>query len=285
MTRSRTIAWVGVAVSLAATAIGVAALAVRISNYNELNPRRAPYFQSIGVSAFDYRDRPVTIADATDAAGNDVVRVTYGQDIATIDVGVPNPLDLPGLARHADWLGVFLVGEPQGRTYAEFQQAIADGSVIPRLVLVSRHLNPGVDDSAFNLDIDENSREYGETMRNRWTFGFLELLPGGGFRQWTRTYPESERAFEGRTQAAILKGEPPPERDPDQLEEDSWEWYAALHVIPEGKAPNRTFRNGALTNAGWAFPVAALGVLGLIVSLAFALKPSRLARWDSASEA
>lgn len=285
MTKSRTIAWIGVALSLVATIAGGWTLALRIRDFNERNPRTAPFFQSIAVTAFEYRDLTVRITDAEDDEGEPVVRVEYGEEIAAIPVGVPNPLELPGLARHTDWLGVFLIGEPEGRTYEEFQAAVRSGEITPRLVLVSRHLNPGVDDSVLGLEVDEESRERGETMRKRWTFGFLELLPGGGFRQWQRKYPESLRAFEGRTQAAMLGGAPPPTRDPDELVEDSWEWHAALQVIPAGKAPSRSFRNDALAMSGWAFPVAALGVLGLVASLAFALKPSKAARWNTAEQA
>jgi len=285
MRNSRTIAWVGVAISIVATLWGGWTLAQRIAAFNRTNPHEAPYFLPVEATEFDYLGTRVSVSDDIDDEGHGEVRVRYGDDLAAIPVGVPNTLDLPGLARHADWLGIYLVGEPQGREYEEFRAAVLDGEIIPRLVFISRKLNPGVDNSAFNFDIDRDSREYGETMRKRWTFGFLELLPDGGFRQWTRKYPESQRSFEGRTQAAILKGDPPPSRDPDELAEDTWEWYAAMQVIPAGKAPNTSFRNSALANSGWAFPVAAVGILGLIVCLAWALLPSKSSRWTEEEKA
>lgn len=279
MKNSRTIAWVGVAISIAATLGGGWSLAQRIAAFNKTNPHRAPYFLPVESTEFDYLGKHVSVTDDIDAQGHGEVQVQYQDDIAAIPVGVPNTHELPGLARHSDWLGIYLVGEPDGRDYGQFQQAVRDGQITPRLIFISRRLNPGIDNSAFNFDIDRDSREYGETMRKRWTFGFLELLPEGGFRQWTRKFPESQYSFEGRTQAAILKGDPPPQRDPDELAEDTWEWYTAMQVIPAGKAPNTSFRNSALAHSGWSFPIAAVGVLGLIVCLAWALLPSKISRW------
>jgi hypothetical protein len=280
MKKPRLMPWIGVAVSIAVTLFGGWTLANRISDFNEKNPRVAPYFLPISITDFEFMDHAVHISDSVDDKGHGDLIVQYDDAVATIPVGVPNPYDLPGLARHTDWLGVFFVGEPEGRTYDQYQEAVKTGEITPRLIFVSRHLNPGIDDSAFGLEVNKDSRERGETMRKRWTFGFLELLPNGEFRQWKRKYPESQRAFEGRTQAAILTGKPPPEHNPDDLQEDSWEWYAALHVIPKGRAPTRSFRDGAIAQSGWAFPVTAVGILGITVFLAWALVPSAIARWD-----
>ncbi|MCL4221198.1 MAG: hypothetical protein KJZ65_07500 [Phycisphaerales bacterium] len=282
MKQPRLIAWSGFALSFLMLVVGAWTTGRRIAAYNRDHPREHPYFIEVNVTDFEFAGREVAIRDELDVAGTGQVVVDYGSDSAAIEVGVPNPLPLPGLARHEDWLRVLIVGEPGGRTYEQFRAAVKAREITPRLVLVSRHLNPGVDDSRFGIEVDESSREYGEVMRKRWTFGFLELLPEGGFRQWTRHYPESARSFDGRVLAAARAGEPTPKRSPDELAEDSWEWYAALTVIPAGKAPNRSFRNDALTSAGWALPVTSVGVIGSIGCLAFALAPRRSARWASA---
>lgn len=284
MKKSGKIAWIGFAVSLFLLVFGGWNLGQRIHQYNAENPREHPYFITIDTPEFAFQGRRVSLVDQIDDSGKGQVIVHYGDDTSVIDVGVPNPLPLPGLARHEDWLRVVLVGEPKGRTFAQFEAAVRSGELVPRLVVVTRHLNPGVDDSRFGLEVDSSSREYGEVMRRRWTFGFLELLPEGGFRQWTLRYPESERAFQGRVMAAARAGEPTPTRAPDELREDSWEWYAALLVIPTGKAPNRLFRNDALTFAGWALPATSLGVLGSMGFLAFALAPRRSDLWKSGQE-
>lgn len=285
MKQSRRIAWVGFVVSLVLLALGAWNLAQRIHQYNAENPREHPYFITVDKPEFGYEGRIVSFVDEVDSSGEGQVIVHFGDDTAAIGVGVPNPLPLPGLARHEDWLRVVLVGEPHGRTFEQFQAAVRSGEVVPRLVVVTRHLNPGIDDSRFGLEVDESSREYGEVMRKRWTFGFLELLPGGGFRQWTLRYPESERSYQGRVMAAAQAGESTPARSPDELQEDSWEWYAALLVIPSGKAPNRSFRNDALTFAGWALPATSLGILGCMGFLAFALAPRRSELWKSSETA
>lgn len=280
MNRSRQIAWLVVVVSVATTLFGGWTLANRIHQFNQEHPRNEPFFLPVTIEQFAYKDRPVTISDIIDQDGHGEIRVEYGDALATIPVGIPNPLDLPGLAQHTEWLGVFFVGEPQGRKFNEFKAAVDAGDIEPRLIIVSRHLNPGIDNSRFGLEIDENSRERGETMRKRWTFGFIEFLPDGTFRQWRLKYPESIRSFEGRAQAALLSGNPPPVRDPDELQENSWEWYAALQVIPSGKAPTRSFSDGAIAQSGWAFPVTAIGMLGLILGLGWALLPSPITQWD-----
>lgn len=279
MNRARKPALIAVALSLAALLVGGWNLASRIREYNQLNPRRTPYFIVIDQTRFAFLGREVSISDRLDEQGQGDLEVAFGEDRALIPVGVPNPYPLPGLARHEDWLRVMFVAPSEGLTYEQFEQAVREGSITPRLVFVSRRLNPGIDDSRFNLQIESTSRERGETMRKRWTFGFLELLPDGGFRQWERKYPESQRSFERRVLAASRAGEPKPERDPDELMEDSWEWHAALHVIPAGKAPNRSFQHDALISAGWTLPVTSLGVIGLMVSLALALAPTREQTW------
>ncbi|KAA0213957.1 MAG: hypothetical protein DYG94_03220 [Leptolyngbya sp. PLA3] len=282
MKQPRLIAWTGLSFSLLALGVGAWTMGRRIAAYNREHPREHPYFIEVGVTDFEFAGREVTVRDQLDAEGAGQVVVDYGPDSASIDVGVPNPLPLPGLARHEDWLRVLIVGEPGGRTYEQFRQAVRDRDITPRLVFVSRHLNPGVDDSRFGIEVDQSSREYGEVMRKRWTFGFLELRTEGGFRQWTRHYPESARSFDGRVLAAARAGQPAPQRSPDELAEDSWEWYAALTVIPAGKAPNRSFRNDALSSAGWALPMTSAGVIGSIGCLAFALAPRRSDRWSAA---
>ncbi len=281
MKRNRSGAWVGVAISLAALLVGCAVLAQRVHAFNRDHPRNTPYFFVLDLTSFLYHGRQVQIVDRLDDKGVGFVEVSYDQDVAAIPVGVPSLHPLPGLARHEDWLRVMFVAPPaEGQSYESFVQAINKGEIEPRLVLVSRHLNPGIDDSRFGLEVDSSSRERGETMRKRWTFGFLELMPQGGFRQWSRTFPESQRSYERRVLAANRAGEPKPDRDPDELAEDSWEWHAALHVIPSGKAPNRTFQHDALIAAGWSLPVASLGVIGLLISLAIALAPTREQTWN-----
>jgi hypothetical protein len=283
MKRSRTKAWLAAAISLLAVLVAGALLAQRVRAYNQDHPKRTPYFSLIDLTEFRFHGREVRLVDRLDEAGAGLLEVHYGDDIAAIEVGVPNPHPLPGLTRHEDWLRVMFVAPSEGRTYEEFEQAVNTGQIEPSLVLVSRHLNPGIDDSRFGLEVDTSSRERGETMRKRWTFGFLELLPDGGFKQWNKRFPESQRSFERRVMAASRAGEPKPERDPDELAEDSWEWHAALHVIPSGKAPNRTFQHDALIAAGWTLPVASAGIIGLMMSLALALAPTREQTWSRPS--
>ena len=92
-----------------------------------------------------------------------------------------------------------------------FWDGIADASITPRLVIVTREPDPHIRDGGrFNLEIDEDAWGWGETMRKYWTFAFYEFLPDGGFEAQRLNFPESARSLKRRQDAARRAGYLPP---------------------------------------------------------------------------
>ncbi|MEM9373172.1 MAG: hypothetical protein AAGA55_05965, partial [Planctomycetota bacterium] len=125
----------------------------------------------------------------------------------------------------------------------------------------------------FGLERDENAST-ADVRRDRWLFDFYELSSDGGFvvHQPLR-FPESGKSLLRRQNNAKLKGETIPEREPGELTERTWQYGAALKVMP--RAPAITFENQALRAAGWTLPVASTYVLGLVFGVFFGLAPAR----------
>ncbi|MEO1511044.1 MAG: hypothetical protein AAFU70_03135, partial [Planctomycetota bacterium] len=160
------------------------------------------------------------------------------------------------------------------RPLREFRELVRTGDIPLRCVVVTRVPQPGTaEDGRFNLEIDPEDWGWGETMRDRWRFVFYELLPAGGIETTELKFPESGKSFYRRRVEAYRKGLPEPERDPTELDEGTWQWDAALRVMP--RPPAITHEEQALLSAGWTLPAASLGALGFVVSLAFAFAPQR----------
>ncbi len=129
-------------------------------------------------------------------------------------------------------------------------------------------------DGVFGLE-QERNESTADVRRDQWRFDFYELLPGGGFEvQTSLRFPESGSSLLRRQNNAKLKGEPIPQRDPGELQERTWQYGAALKVMP--RAPAITFENQALRAAGWTLPVSSASVLGLMFGIFFAFAPARV---------
>jgi len=199
--------------------------------------------------------------------------VSYAGDTLRIPVQIPQPLPLPGLERHAEWLRVAQFAEGSAMGYAEFVRRFDAGEIPARLVIVTRNpLSGEGDEPKFGLEHGEGWG-WGEVRRDRWTFTFHELLAEGGFASHTLKFPEPGSSFYRRQIRAEREGLPPPVRDPDELREGSWEFQAALPLMR--RPPGITKERQALREAGWTLPTASGSIIGLIACLAIALAPSR----------
>jgi hypothetical protein len=99
-----------------------------------------------------------------------------------------------------------------------------------------------------------------------WAFDFYELMPQGGFYHEHLRYPTKTGAKKP------VEGE---------LHENTWEFQAALLLIPKGGAnigPTRNFYGDALAAANWTLPAAAFSGLTAMLAVAFALAPRRKVR-------
>jgi len=248
-------------------AVGVE-MASRLDAYNRTEGRRLFVFQPITDRAFTWAGIPVRFEDQTDPDGADVVVMTFGERTRRLRSGLRSlPPEVPGLKRHESWLGVLRFAERRGMSIEELHRAVASGEADERLAVVVRKQRPGVDQDSF-----------GRIMRADWRFQILELKPDGTIEESLWRYPESERSFQRRVDRARRAGEPIPERREDELAFGSWQFEAALNVIPKGGAPAPQFGRGAMDALGWTLPTATALSFTALLSLAFAIAPDRVRR-------
>lgn len=239
-----------------------AEMARRVNAHYESTDRELYVFNPVAERRFTYAGRPVTVEDETDP---ERIIVTYGDDTLEIIPTLPSlSPDLPGLTRHDNWMRILRFAPRRGLSLDELQEKIERGEVADRLVIVTRHPPAGADPGSAR-----------QATRSLWTFTFHELLPEGGFLTQRLRYPETDRALRRRQREARAAGHDVPERRPDELREGSWEYYAALLVMPPTAAPSPTFAGDAVGAMGWTLPASSVLILVMLGSLAFALAPSR----------
>ena len=272
----RVIPWIVAALSLATLVVSVVLLAQRVQSYNESSVGSVFAFIEVNNPEFEFFGRPVALTELEDADGNPLVRIAYGDDELTIPVTVEPRQKLPGyFNRHADWLRMVFFADRSGMSMEEFQERMARDEIETRLVVVTR--TPfGVDPDKpglFGLE-QERNESTADVRRDQWRFDFYELNPEGGLTvHQPLRFPESGKSLLRRQNQAELAGEPIPQRDPGEIQERTWQYGAALKVMP--RAPAITFENQALRAAGWTLPVASASVLGLVFGVFFAIAPAR----------
>lgn len=258
MRRPRTIALIIAAVSLAALVASANALAHRIGRYNQANPPSHLVFHQILSPEFTFADYPVRITEQLNEDHSGEVLVQFGDTALTLRVTIPPVAILPDLSTHRDWLAVLVFREdPQfdpATARAHARQGIYDG----RLVIVTRTPPPGIDPKTF-----------GEVWRSEWWFDFYELKHDGSIEHTRLAYPESERALARRQSKARRAGEEIPGRRSNELTAGTWQYDAAMYVIPPHFVPPHDFADDALSAAGWTMPVVVVSMLTLVGSLAF----------------
>ncbi|HWQ29229.1 MAG TPA: hypothetical protein VNN12_09425 [Dehalococcoidia bacterium] len=240
------------------------ALARRIDAHHAAVPRTVFAFQPVLEREFEFAGRPVRFVDEFDGAGQQWVRMTYADQTLRLRVAIPGEPLLPGLMPHEKWMRVLRFAPISGMSIDELAQAIRAGRVTDRLVVVTREPRPGTDPDT-----------WGEVLRTDWVFGFHELLPDGTIASERLHFPESERALKRRQDRARREGRPVPERRPDELREGTWQFQAALAVMPAARGPAYTFEGDAYRATGWTLPVCSLAMIGFVVSLTLAAMPDR----------
>jgi hypothetical protein len=232
----------------AAAALAVLCLAVlllsvwrmgqRVAAFNAGPERRAWAFIPVNSRSFTYAGRPVTITDAADDAGKVTVTIQYGEERLVLPATIPpGSAQLPDLVRHQDWLKILRFTERGQRSMQEVQRLVERGELRDRLVAVVRRPKA------------EDDRTLGQGWRKQWAFDFHEFTPAGGFTTESFDYPT------GRT---IDKPKP------GQLREGTWQFEAALFVMPPLGKPNPKFTADALHAMGWTLPAAAFAGLGFL---------------------
>lgn len=275
MPRTRAIALIAALAFAASAAVSLWRMTLRIQRFHAASGKQLYAFKTFEDDDFTFLGRPVRIEDAAGAGGEPVVRVTYGEDSIEL-VPTFEPLGSEAgntLARHVRWLRLLGFVPRRGMSIQEAERAIREGTLQLRLVLVARRQRAGADPET-----------RGEVERSGWRFDFYEFLPGGGLGVEHLRYPESQRSLERRQRAAKRAGQPVPQRRTDELVDGTWQFAAALHVMPSagttpgigGPAPRWT--GDAIPAMGWTLPASSLSLTGLVIAIAVALAPTRRRR-------
>ncbi len=274
---SKKILWIIAGLSLCTMIISSIALANRIHNFNK--ERDAPLYSYINVMQesmeifghhFDIEE--ITIDD------KDFIRVQYANDELLIPVAVKALQPLPTVFdRQKDWFSMMLLADRSGMSVKELEAKILSEEIVPRLVIVTRTpfgAEPQKEKRHDSIEYEENWA-WGESQRHRWLFDFYEMNPDGTITvHQPLRFPESGSSLLRRQNYAKLRGDPIPEREPGEIVEYTWQYGAALKVMP--RAPAITFENQALRAAGWTLPTTAASILTLIASVFFAIAPARV---------
>ncbi len=245
MVNARTIARVIAVLALCAMVFAAFRMASRIAEFHRLHPREVFAFQRVTYPDFAFCERKVRLTDE-DQDGTWYLRVTYGDESQRLLVTIPGNRKLPGLEPHADWMRVLMFASAVGKTIDQVHADLTaqPPRVRPRLAIVTRTPRPG-----------EPVAYAGRLNPKAWVFDFYEFKPEGGFAHERLRFPTTG------TMQADKEGE---------LRENTWEYQAALSVIPEGIAPKPKFTNDGLKAAGWTLPATTLSMLTLIAAIAAA---------------
>lgn len=256
-------------------------MARRVAAFHRDNKRAIYAFKPVTTHTFEYAGRPVTISDEDDPNGIWNLKVAYGPDELKLRVTIPGDRRLPGLLPHEDWLRVLRFAEATGNSLDELRAKMESGEVPDRLVIVTRTPPAGSDPGS-----------WGELNRKAWKFDFYEFKPDGGFDHERKSFPVTKRYNPFAKRAAPAPNSPPatePQTDSqsddeppivngrptDQLQENTWQFQAALMVMPPARGPNPQFKNDGLHAMGWTLPATSLSMLVMIGSLMVAMAPRR----------
>lgn len=268
--------WIIAGLALVMMIVSSAALAKRINKFNE--NRDAPLYAYIDIqnTDFDIFDHHFTIEEVT-IDDRPHLKVVFATDELLIPVSIPPLHQLPTLFdRQHEWMSMMIMADRSGMSLEELNLKINSGEIIPRLIIATRTpfgAEPTKDKNHESIETEKNWG-WGESQRSRWLFDFYEMNPDGTITaHQPQRFPESGKSLLTRQNYAKLKGEPIPQRDPGEIVEYSWQYGAALKVMP--RAPAITFENQALRAAGWTLPTAAASILILIAATFFAIAPPR----------
>lgn len=264
MTMPRKIGLLLAAVSLAVFVVSVYFMSQRAAAFNRAADH--PEYQMLPRTnrEFDLYGREVSIQDAATETGAAALRITYGDSERLIPVRPPPVRDAPDLGLYEEWVAVLETWRITRNEETGDPNRVPDSG---RVILVNRRTPEGFDPET-----------WGQVRRTDWTFDFYELKPDGGFEHWVRRWPRSkygDTVARRAPESELARIEP--------LEERSYEFLAAIHVIPKLAMPKHKFKDTAVEAMGWTLPAAAFSGLAIGVGLFLAVRPSHLARRDESA--
>ncbi len=265
-------------VSAVLLAVSVVSMTRRVRDYNARAEFPQYSIKNVTTRELDVFSRPVRILDShlpggSGGGGQAAITIEYGPTPITTPIKAPPAPDLPKLVGYAEWLAILDIKEFAPKTHVdELTQPVSR-----RVAIVKRNPAEGYDPDT-----------WGSVRRADWTFDFFILTPEGTIQTERWRFPRGERG-EKRLQAAAAAaakvgggggGTPP---DPSEaglmnikpLEERSWEYAAALFVIPALQVPKYKFKDDAVSAMGWTLPVGMFSALGLTCGVVFGAARNR----------
>lgn len=273
----RAVPWLIASIALLVMAFSAYAMARRVAAYHRDRPREVYAFQRLDTRHFTYAHRPVALVDEKDAVGDTYLNISYGSDKLRLRATIPGDPRLPGLVPHNDWLRVLRFAAATGTSIDALSKKMDAGEVRDRLVFVTRTPQPGAD-----------PHSWGEVNRKAWKFDFYELKPEGGFDHQRLAFPVKQRKSfaqalkadqaKARQEAAAAEGSAAPDADDvatGVLRENTWQFQAALMVMPPARGPSATFTDDGLHAIGWTMAGFTISTLVGIAAVVTAVGPRR----------
>lgn len=272
MERSRAIAIGITLVSGAAFAATLKPMLDRIQDFNTHANFLHVHVEPIGSRTIGVQGFPEgRLTDDFMPDGQAAVKLEYVGQTLLIPVKTPPARDLPNLAAYEEWMKVLAMYEV-GRDDQNRQVRLLNSE---RVMIVVRRTPAG-----FNPDT------WGQVRRIDWVFDFYELKKDGAIAKSSYRWPRKARS-EKRLQEEA-RGESD-DKSPEvvasakalvqyePLKERTFEFSAAMHVIPKLSVPDHKFNDTAFSPRvlGWTLPVSMLSALAFAGGLVFAVAPRR----------
>ncbi|MCA9304775.1 MAG: hypothetical protein KC996_11690 [Phycisphaerales bacterium] len=253
--------------------VSVVLLAKRIDAYNHNEHRQIFAYIDLKSPAFAFHGRAVELSE-TETDGEQTLHIRYGDQSLDLPVTIPPQYHLPTLFdRQGDWMKLLYFADRAGLSFDEFTKGVEDGTLQPRLIIVTR--TPfGYEPKAPIFVQHAKNDTWAKVRRDLDRYDFYEFMPDGTILQHEpKQFPESGKSLLRRQNNAKLKGEPIPQRSEHDLQEYTWQYGAAMSVTHN--PPAITMEKQALRNSGWTLPAASGGFLVMMVAFFFAIAPAR----------
>lgn len=239
-----------IAASLAALGVALPSMALSIREHNREAQFDRFAFQRIQDDAFEYMGQPVRVV----AGESGALELSWRGETTTIALSGKDEQRLPGLLRYESWCRAYQVRTlPAG---VDPQRAVLAPETPDdtRMIFVARHPSPGGDEKYVD--------------RKAWTYEVVELRRTDATRD-AEPLPEPAPTARGTRPESSFESTGAIARWTFNFAalpsyERTWQYQAALDVTPSLAFPRNKFRGDGMSSVGWAWPLAGVGMLGLL---------------------
>ncbi len=252
MERARKLGIIVALVSGVVFAFSLVSLMRAIEAHNERADFPFYSFEVLDGRELTWSGRDITLTDFTDDEGRAFIKLEYGDLVIDIPVREPTAKNLPTLGLYNEWAKVLAMAEVERNDEGELDAIEGTG----RMLIVTRRTPEGYD-----------SETWGRVRRKDWTFDYYTLETDGTVTTETWRWPPSRHESDEQRASNPI----PP------LGERTWQYQAAMHVIPALSVPKQKFKNTALwyENVGPVLPIAGISALAFLFGLGFAFSPRK----------